>query len=111
VQVVVDMPEGTSLEATARVLEDVARPYPPLPEVTVDGGLCRHLGAVQLQRPGAALFPARARNGRPDVTLLPKDERDRSSHDVALDLREKLKALPLPAADRSRWSKPRRDRR
>jgi multidrug efflux pump subunit AcrB len=30
------------------------------------------------------------------VTLLPKEERDRASHLVALELREKLKAIPLP---------------
>ena len=31
------------------------------------------------------------------ITLLPKGDRSRSSHEVAVDLREKLKAIPLPA--------------
>ncbi len=30
------------------------------------------------------------------ITLLPKGDRSRSSHEVAVDLREKLKAIPLP---------------
>jgi multidrug efflux pump subunit AcrB len=31
------------------------------------------------------------------VTLLPKGDRSRASHDIAVDLRERLKSLPLPA--------------
>jgi hypothetical protein len=31
------------------------------------------------------------------ITLLPKGDRSRSSHEIAVDLREKLKAIPLPA--------------
>jgi multidrug efflux pump subunit AcrB len=98
VQVVVDMPEGTALENTARVLEDVAAVTRSLPEtVSMEAyagtsapfnfnGLVRHY-----------FLRARPEMGDVMVTLAPKDERDRSSHDVALDLREKLKALKLPA--------------
>lgn len=98
VQVVVDMPEGTALENTARVLEDVAVVTRALPEtVSLEAyagtsapfnfnGLVRHY-----------FLRARPEMGDVMVTLAPKDERDRSSHDVALDLREKLKALKLPA--------------
>ncbi|MBK8375679.1 MAG: efflux RND transporter permease subunit [Sphingomonadales bacterium] len=97
VQVVVDMPEGTALENTARVLEDVAALTRALPEtVSMEAysgtsapfnfnGLVRHY-----------FLRARPEMGDVMVTLAPKDERDRSSHDVALDLREKLKALKLP---------------
>ncbi|HMS19116.1 efflux RND transporter permease subunit [uncultured Sphingorhabdus sp.] len=98
VQVVVDMPEGTALENTARVLEDVAAVTRSLPEtVSMEAyagtsapfnfnGLVRHY-----------FLRARPEMGDVMVTLAPKDDRDRSSHDVALDLREKLKTLKLPA--------------
>ena len=98
VQVVVDMPEGTALENTARVLEDVAAVTRSLPEtVSMEAyagtsapfnfnGLVRHY-----------FLRARPEMGDVMVTLAPKDERDRSSHDVALDLREKLKTLKLPS--------------
>ncbi|MBK7162002.1 MAG: efflux RND transporter permease subunit [Sphingomonadales bacterium] len=98
VQVVVDMPEGTALENTERVLEDVAAITRSLPEtVSMEAyagtsapfnfnGLVRHY-----------FLRARPEMGDVMITLAPKDERDRSSHDVALDLREKLKALKLPA--------------
>ena len=97
VQVVVDMPEGTALENTARVLEDVATVTRSLPETVAMeayagtsapfnfNGLVRHY-----------FLRARPEMGDVMVTLAPKDERDRSSHDVALDLREKLKTLKLP---------------
>ena len=97
VQVVVDMPEGTSLEGTGRVLEDVTRLTRQLPEATAMeaylgtsapfnfNGLVRHY-----------FLRSRPEMGDVMVTLLPKGERDRSSHQVALDLRQKLKALKLP---------------
>ena len=97
VQVVVDMPEGTSLEATGRVLEDVARVTRQLPEATAMeaylgtsapfnfNGLVRHY-----------FLRSRPEMGDVMVTLLPKEDRSRSSHQIALDLRERLKALKLP---------------
>jgi len=98
VQVVVDMPEGTSLEVTERTLDAVAAVVRKLPEaVSMEAyagtsapfnfnGLVRHY-----------FLRNRPEMGDVMVTLLPKDERDRASHIVALDLREQLKALKLPA--------------
>jgi multidrug efflux pump subunit AcrB len=98
VQVVVDMPEGTSLEGTARVLEDVATVARGLPEATAMeayvgtsapfnfNGLVRHYFLRSQPEMGDVM-----------VTLLPKGDRDRSSHEIALDLRQRLKALKLPA--------------
>jgi multidrug efflux pump subunit AcrB len=98
VQVVVDLPEGTSLEATGRILEGVATIARGLPEATSMeayagtsapfnfNGLVRHY-----------FLRNRPEMGDVMVTLLPKGDRDRSSHEIALDLREKLKALKLPA--------------
>ena len=98
VQVVLDMPEGTSLEMTARALDEVAGVVRALPETVAMeayagtsapfnfNGLVRHY-----------FLRAKPEMGDVMVTLAHKDERERSSHQVALDLREKLKALKLPA--------------
>lgn len=97
-QVIADLPEGTSLEATQRVLNDLAAITRSVPEVTaIDAfagtsapfnfnGLVRHY--YQRNRPEM---------GDLSVTLAPKADRDRSSHAVALDLRERLAKAPLPA--------------
>jgi len=97
-QVVLDMPEGTSLEATGRALADAAVIARALPEVTaIDAyagtaspfnfnGLVRHY-----------YLRNRPEQGDLSVTLKPKGERTRNSHAVALDLRRRLSALALPA--------------
>ncbi|MEQ1541318.1 MAG: efflux RND transporter permease subunit [Novosphingobium sp.] len=99
VQLVVDMPEGTSLEATSRVLEQAAAVTRQLPEVTAMeayagtsapfnfNGLVRHY-----------FLRAKPEMGDLMITLLPKGERSRASHAIAVDLRDRLKrAVPLPA--------------
>ncbi|MBN8501096.1 MAG: efflux RND transporter permease subunit [Sphingomonadales bacterium] len=98
VQLVADLPEGTSLETTARVLEQAAAVARTVPEVVSMeayagtsapfnfNGLVRHY-----------FLRAQPEMGDLMVTLLSKGDRSRSSHDVAVDLREKLKAIPLPA--------------
>ena len=97
-QVVLDMPEGTSLEATQRALSDAAVIARSLPEVTaIDAyagtaspfnfnGLVRHY--YQRNRPEM---------GDLSVGLAAKDARHRSSHAIALDLRQKLAKVELPA--------------
>jgi multidrug efflux pump subunit AcrB len=98
VQLVADLPEGTSLEATARVLEQAASVARSVPEVVSMeayagtsapfnfNGLVRHYFLRNQPEMGDLM-----------VTLLPKAERSRSSHEIAVALRQKLKALPLPA--------------
>jgi multidrug efflux pump subunit AcrB len=98
VQLVADMPEGTSLEATARVLEQAAAVARSIPEVVSMeayvgtsapfnfNGLVRHYFLRNQPEMGDLM-----------VMLKPKGDRSRSSHAIAVDLREKLKALPLPA--------------
>jgi len=98
VQVVVDLPEGTSLEETGRTLEDVATVARGLPEAMAMeayagtsapfnfNGLVRHY-----------FLRNRPEMGDVMVTLLPKGDRDRSSHEIALDLRARLRALRLLA--------------
>jgi len=97
-QVVLDMPEGTSLEVTRRTLADAAIIARGLPEVVaIDAyagtaspfnfnGLVRHY-----------YLRNKPEQGDLQVELKPKDSRSRTSHAIALDLREKLKAVSLPA--------------
>ncbi|MBA3053711.1 MAG: efflux RND transporter permease subunit [Sphingomonadales bacterium] len=98
VQLVADLPEGSSLEATSRVLELAAAQARTVPEVVSMeayagtsapfnfNGLVRHY-----------FLRNRPEMGDLMVTLLPKGDRSRSSHEVAVALREKLKTIPLPA--------------
>lgn len=96
--VVIDLPEGAAVEATDRLAQDVASAVLQLPEVvsvqTHAGtsapfnfnGLVRHYylrGAPHL--------------GEVQITLSPKSERARPSHDIALDIRTRLADLILPA--------------
>ena len=95
--VVIDLPEGSSVEATDRVARDVADVVMGLPEVTSAqtyagtpapfnfNGLVRHY-----------YLRSEPQLGEVAVNLTGKGDRDRASHDVALDLRERLAALPVP---------------
>ena len=56
-QVVLDMPEGTTLEATAAAARELAVLVKTRPEVADVRGLRRHVCPVQLQRPRPALLP------------------------------------------------------
>ncbi|MFN3463506.1 MAG: efflux RND transporter permease subunit [Terricaulis sp.] len=97
VQVVVDLPEGASLEATERVLIEASRIVEQIPEVvSVDAyagtaapfnfnGLVRHY-----------YLRNRPELGDLQVTLAPRHDRERTSHAIALDMRERLRALSVP---------------
>jgi multidrug efflux pump subunit AcrB len=97
-QIVVDLPEGSSLEATDRVLQEAVDRAAAVPEVqsfqTYAGtaapfnfnGLVRHY-----------YLRSGANQGDAQVNLTPKGERGRTSHDVALEIREKLKGIEMPA--------------
>ncbi|MBU9699626.1 efflux RND transporter permease subunit [Rhodobacteraceae bacterium HSP-20] len=96
--VMIDLPEGASVEATDRVAQDVAAIVLQLPEVTSVqthagtpapfnfNGLVRH-----------TYLRAEPQLGEVAINLLPKTDRDRASHAIALDIRERLKTLDLPA--------------
>ena len=95
--VVIDMPEGTSVEATDAVAQAIAREALKLEEVKSTqthagtaapfnfNGLVRH-----------SFLRADPQMGDVALNLTPKGERDRSSHDIALDIRERIAAIPLP---------------
>ncbi|HXQ16162.1 MAG TPA: efflux RND transporter permease subunit [Caulobacteraceae bacterium] len=96
-QVVLDLPQGASLEATERTLAQVAAVTKGLPEVvsaeTYAGtaapfnfnGLVRHY-----------YLRNRPEMGDLQIELSPKDKRARASHAIALDLRRRLAKLTLP---------------
>lgn len=97
VQVVLDLPRGTSLEETDRTLTEAAMLLKDLPElVSIQSysgtsapfnfnGLVRHY-----------YYRSNPEQGDLAINLLPKSERSRASHLIALEIREKLKALKLP---------------
>ena len=95
--VVIDLPEGASVEATDAVAQDVAQAVMAIPEVVSAqthagdaapfnfNGLVRHYYMRQSPQLGDV-----------QINLLPKGERDRTSHDIALEIRERISSLPLP---------------
>ena len=95
--IVIDMPEGASVEATDAAAQVAARTALALPEVT---SAQTHAGTA-----AAFDFNGLVRHyylrsspelGQVQVNLLTKGERDRPSHAIALELRERLWALELP---------------
>ncbi len=95
--VTIDMPEGTSVETTDSVAQIVASTVLDFPEAisaqTHAGtaapfnfnGLVRHY-----------FFRNKPYQGDVAINLAPKTERERTSHDLALVLRERLNELDLP---------------
>src|SRR5581483_8155029 len=97
IAVVVDLPEGASLEETERTLFAAAEIARQLPEVTSlqsyagtpapfnFNGLVRHY-----------YLRERPELGELQVNLTARGERKRASHDIAIELRQKLKVLDIP---------------
>jgi multidrug efflux pump subunit AcrB len=95
--VVIDLPEGSSVEATDRVARDVADVVMQMPEVTSVqtyagtpspfnfNGLVRHY-----------YLRSEPQLGEVAINLAPKTDRDRASHNIALELRERLATLVVP---------------
>ena len=95
--VMVDLPEGASVEATDAVAQDVAREVLALPEVRsvqVAAGTAAPFNFNGLVR--HSYLRALPEQGDVAINLLPKDERDRPSHAIALDIRERIAALDVP---------------
>ncbi|WP_448204968.1 efflux RND transporter permease subunit [Azospirillum sp. sgz302134] len=97
-QVVLDLPQGASVEDTGRTLLAAADALAGVPE----------LASVQAYAGTAAPFNFnglvrhyylrdRPEQGDLQVNLAPKAERGRASHAIALDIRERLKSVPVPA--------------
>ncbi len=93
-QVVLDMPEGTSLEQTARVLNEMGERVAEIPEVTnyqVYAGTAAPIGFNGLVR--QYYLRSGANVGDIQVNLADKHERDRKSHEIALAAREPIQEV------------------
>jgi multidrug efflux pump subunit AcrB len=100
-QVVLDMPAGASVEDTERVLFAAAELIRGVPEVraaTVNAGTAAPFNFNGLVRHSFAR--QEPRRGDLDIQLEDRHHRLRASHDIALDIRERLRALPLPEGAR-----------
>jgi multidrug efflux pump subunit AcrB len=101
IQVVLDGPEGSTVETTNRTLAAVAEALKTLPELvsfqTYAGtaapfnfnGLVRH-----------SYLRALPQQGDLQINLKPKNERSRASHAIALDIRARLAKLSWPERTR-----------
>ena len=97
-QVVVDLPQGTTLEQTDRILTAAADRLKDLPEMTsiqVHAGTAAPFNFNGLVR--HSYLRVSPQQGDLQVNLLPKAKRARASHAIALDVRERLKGLARPA--------------
>ncbi len=93
-QVVLDMPEGTSLEQTARVLGEMGEYLATVAEVTdyqAYAGTATPINFNGLVR--QYYLREGAHLGDIQVNLVDKHHRDRKSHEVALSVREPLQAI------------------
>jgi len=95
--VIIDLPEGASVEATDAVTQEVARIVLAMDEVV----------SVQTYAGAAAPFDfnglvrhyfhrAEPQMGEVAVNLKPKSERSRASHDIALDIRQRIATVRMP---------------
>ncbi|ARC89612.1 efflux RND transporter permease subunit [Rhodovulum sp. MB263] len=96
--IVINLPEGASVEATDAVAQAAARVALAMPEAVSAqthagtaapfnfNGLVRHYFLRESPEQGDV-----------QVNLSPKEARDRTSHAIALDLRQRLGTLELPA--------------
>jgi multidrug efflux pump subunit AcrB len=95
--VMIDLPEGSALERTDAAAQKVAAVVLELPEVR---SVQTHAGAAApfnfngLVR--HSYFRAEPQLGDVAINLLPKSERVRPSHDIALDIRQRLTKIPVP---------------
>ncbi|MCV2871681.1 efflux RND transporter permease subunit [Defluviimonas sp. WL0050] len=96
-QVTIDLPEGSSVEATDAVAQAVARAVLDLPEVR---SVQTHAGTAAPFNFNGLVRHSYLRSmpemGEVAINLLPKGERDRTSHDIALEIRDRIMALPVP---------------
>jgi len=96
--VVLDLPEGASLEDTERALftmTEVARDLPEVRSIQSYAGTPAPFNFNGLVR--HYYLRQSAELGELQLNLAPRGERARASHAIALDLRERLKQVSVPA--------------
>jgi multidrug efflux pump subunit AcrB len=95
--VMIDLPEGASVEATDAVAQAVAATALAMPEVV---SVQTHAGTAAPFNFNGLVRHTYLRNepqlGDVQVNLAPKAERDRPSHAIALDLRQRVAAIAVP---------------
>ncbi|MBB1488120.1 efflux RND transporter permease subunit [Oceanospirillum sediminis] len=94
IQIIVDMPEGTPVEQTQRVLLDLGRYLQTVPEVThyqTYAGTAAPINFNGLVR--QYYLRESAHTGDIQVNFVDKDLRERKSHEIALAIREPLQAI------------------
>ncbi|MGE0080686.1 MAG: efflux RND transporter permease subunit [Thiohalomonadaceae bacterium] len=93
-QVVVDMPEGTSVEHTARVLAELGAYLATVPEVTDYQAYAGTASPINFNGLVRQYYLREGANvGDIQVNLVDKHLRDRKSHEIALAVREPLQAI------------------
>jgi multidrug efflux pump subunit AcrB len=98
IAVMVDLPEGASVEDTERALfagADIARQMPELTSVQAYAGTPAPFNFNGLVR--HYYLRERPELGELQVNLTARGDRKRASHEIALDLRQRLKALSVPS--------------
>jgi len=96
--VALDLPEGSSLEDTERTLfaaADIVRQLPEVRSIQSYAGTAAPFNFNGLVR--HYYLRQTVELGELQINLAPRGERERASHAVALDLRQRLQALSLPA--------------
>lgn len=96
-QVTIDLPEGSSVEMTDAVAQAVGRKVLDMPEVV---SVQTHAGtAAPFNFNGLvrhAYMRAAPYQGDVAINLTPKGDRDRTSHDIALDIRNQIADIAMP---------------
>jgi len=93
-QVIIDMPEGTTLEQTARVAREIARRVAEEPEVVNYQVYAGTAGPHNFNGLVRHYFLRRGANEADiQVNLLPKGERDAQSHDIAKRVRQAIEPI------------------
>jgi multidrug efflux pump subunit AcrB len=96
-QVVVDMPEGTSVEHTARVLAELGAYLSTVPEVTDYQAYAGTASPINFNGLVRQYYLREGANvGDIQVNLAEKHQRDRKSHEIALAVRGPLQEIGKP---------------
>ncbi|MGE3247940.1 MAG: efflux RND transporter permease subunit, partial [Beijerinckiaceae bacterium] len=95
--VVLDLPRGSSVEDTDRQLQKIARLIAPVSEVE---SMQSYAGTASPFNFNGLVRHSYLRNepqmGDIQLSLKPKGERKRASHDIALDIRKRISVLQFP---------------
>ncbi|TCS60336.1 efflux RND transporter permease subunit [Varunaivibrio sulfuroxidans] len=96
-ELVVNLPDGASLEETDRVIQAAAERLKDLPELT---NMQAYVGtAMPFNFNGLVrhyYLRSKPWEGELQINLKPKADRERQSHQIALDVRQRIKGLDTP---------------